>query len=164
MTPSNQMAPLTLEQLDALETYNAGVKFSAHGEGADRITTLRLIAMARQSIILLNAPKPSTLSDTTIKVEATARFGNPVVVIGSEMSIHWHRYKEAFKQGAEFARQYIAQPGAEDAKDRLIDAYKLEAKAAYELLTFSSVHTSTMGPWNKYISAKKDRKRMEDEG
>ena len=109
MTPSKQaMGPLTLEQLDALETYNAGVKMGAHGQGADRSTTLRLIAMARESI--------------------------------------------------------AAQPGAEDDKDRLLDAYKLEAKAAYDLLTLVSVPTSTMGPWNRYISAKKDRKRMEDEG
>jgi len=59
----------------------------------------------------LSEPKPSTLSDTTIEAEASIRFGNPY--LDSEMSIHWHCYKEAFKQGAEFARQYIAQPGVE---------------------------------------------------
>ena len=60
MTPSKQtMDPLTIEQLDALETYNAGVKMGAHGQGADRITTLRLIAMARRSIAKLNAPEPN---------------------------------------------------------------------------------------------------------
>ena len=113
MTPSKQaLDPLTLAQLDALEARNTGIKFRAFGRGAASDIALRLIAMARQSIILLNAPKPMVLSDNTIEAETTARFGNHI--LASDMGAYWCRDRRTFKQGAEFARQYIAQPGAED--------------------------------------------------
>jgi len=73
------------------------------------------VATAFMGPALSRPPKPSTLSDSTIEAEAIARFGNPV--LDSEMGAQWCRYKEAFKQGAEFARQYIAQPGVEDEKN-----------------------------------------------
>ena len=71
--------------------------------------------LQRDIAAALSEPKPSTLSDSTIEAEAIIRFGSPY--IDSEMGAHWCRYKEAFKQGAEFARQYIAQPGVEDEKN-----------------------------------------------
>lgn len=41
------------------------------------------------------------LSENIVEAEATARFGAPT--LDSEMGVHWCRYKDAFKQGVEWA-------------------------------------------------------------
>jgi len=50
-----------------------------------------------------------------------------------------------------------------DAKDRLLDAYNLEAESSYDLLTRVSVPSDKMALWSSYVIAREDRQRMEDE-
>lgn len=54
----------------------------------------------------LNSVLPS---ETTIEAEAIARFGNPETKINSE-DLQWWRYKDAFKQGAEWLRANLRTP------------------------------------------------------